>query len=648
MKKIIQLLVSLFVFSSIMLYVPFEHASDEHDHGVFNVVHVYAWGPGDIYGSCPNCPAGSLAVMDAFNPDCTNVGRLFVMCSNCGYGTDIYLPALGHDYNSSMTSQPTCTSNGTRVYTCTRCSSSYSESVSALGHSYNTVISKQATCLQAGEQISTCTRCGNSTSSVIPALGHSYSTTVTRQATCTQTGIESSRCDRCGDSFETVIGALGHNFVTTVTKAPTCTQTGIETTSCTRCDEKQNKTLKALGHNYKEEIVEPTCTEDGSNKKTCTRCNDTVTEVLKALGHDFGEETITKKATCEEDGLKESTCKRCNEKVDTVIPKLGHKYPEQWTIEKETGYFSEGLQSKTCSVCNNRIEEVIPRKDSTPLVLGGTGIAAVLGGIGLFFIKKKGIVDAGKVVKNVVEDTKEAFKPSFEDKTVVICGENEKYIDALKARHYLKVSTCSLEELKDSVVENEPDIYIVDIQDEEELNSVLELKEDEEIKETSLGLILPKKLIEDNKEKLESLRKDKQLVNYIDNEKSTYDLMVKLILPVLKPDFKSDESLENIGAIADVLGIPGISNVINVFVSGRDIKATLEEGELGVSGSATIISDIASILGYDTVSSVAGLVDDIDSIKEAINKEAGSNEVKGAYDAGKDIIEVVSDVINKD
>nr|MCR4856013.1 hypothetical protein [Erysipelotrichaceae bacterium] len=95
-------------------------------------------------------------------------------------------------------------------------------------------------------------------------------------------------------------------------------------------------------------------------------------------------------------------------------------------------------------------------------------------------------------------------------------------------------------------------------------------------------------------------------------------------------------------------GIPGISSLIDVYLSGRDIKATLESEEIGVSETATIISDIASILGLDTLGSVAGLVGDVDSIKAALDKEAGANEKKSGIDGAKDIVEVVSDVINKD
>ena len=59
------------------------------------------------------------------------------------------------------------------------------------------------------------------------------------------------------------------------------------------------------------------------------------------------------------------------------------------------------------------------------------------------------------------------------------------------------------------------------------------------------------------------------------------------------------------------------------------------------------IGDIASILGFDTVESVAGLVSDVDSIATALDKETGAYEKKEGVSAGQDIIEVVSDLIDK-
>ena len=57
---------------------------------------------------------------------------------------------------------------------------------------------------------------------------------------------------------------------------------------------------------------------------------------------------------------------------------------------------------------------------------------------------------------------------------------------------------------------------------------------------------------------------------------------------------------------------------------------------------------LASILGFDKVASVAGLVDDIDSIKAAMGKESGVHEKSAGIEGAKDIVDVVSDIVKKD
>ena len=267
-----------------------------------------------------------------------------------------------------------------------------------------------------------------------------------------------------------------------------------------------------------------------------------------------------------------------------------------------------------------------------------------------------------------IEDVKEKFEPSFEDKSVLISSKYDDLVSALKDKKFLEVTTCEGSEILEKYGEVEPDILITDVLSVDSLDALLEKmekkeeeetaekseeasEEEEEVKDLSkaaIGIVTIDELLESQKDRLNALVKEKKIVNYVTYGTEKNEMLVKLILPILKPDIKSDESLENIGSIADALGIPGISTLINVFVSGRDIKSTLEEGELGVSGTATIIADMASILGLEKVESVAGLVDDVDSIKAALDKETGAYERKGAIDGAKDIVEVVSDIVSKE
>ena len=278
------------------------------------------------------------------------------------------------------------------------------------------------------------------------------------------------------------------------------------------------------------------------------------------------------------------------------------------------------------------------------LIGASAGLLASGGGVYAWSWSKKRKAKDLKKVKKQLE--KERPSLQVEDKSVVISSKNEKLIKALKARPYLAVKTCEMDAIEEAIEENEPNILICDLNSEEQLDELL-AKKDEKFAKVPLGLNVSDDLLPTIKARLESLKDDKTVAGFVPFSAETYEALVRLILPILKPDLKSDESLSNIGQIADLLGIPGISTAIDLYTTGRDIKNNLEESELGVSQGAAIIGDIASIMGLDKVASIAGLVDSVDSIKSALDKDAGANEAKWAISAGKDIVDVVKDLSDK-
>ncbi|MBQ1306897.1 MAG: hypothetical protein II004_04800 [Erysipelotrichaceae bacterium] len=510
-----------------------------------------------------------------------------------------------------------------------------------------------STCTTEGQFIARCSNCGEMTAGETPPLGHDYEDEIIKSPTCTAKGSMRRVCRRCGYSVTEDIAELGHNYKLAEDVEATCEEDGHKSYVCRRCNRSYTKEIAALGHDIDYEEKEATCTEDGYRKGTCKRCGMTVDEIYPALGHDL-EYEILKQPTCEEEGERKLTCKRCLETWTEKILPAGHKYPKEWTLIKEATYTDEGLETKTCFYCGHVLEHILERKNPAPIIIGGTAsTAAVAGGLWMFLKKRR----AAKLAKKAI---KELGKPSFEDRTIVISSEDEKLRELLKSKHFLAISSCDFEELEKTVEDNGPDLVIIDIPTKKKLKeldkkrqAVPKQTEGEEEKtnplaETSFAYLCPQKFIDKYRDELETLKKDKNIVDYglIDDDPNTN--LVKLVLPVLKPKLKSDAALDNIGMIADALGIPYVSTIISTYESGKDIKSTIEEGELNVSSIATVISDLASILGMDTVASVAGLVDDVNSVKDALDEEAGAHEVKGAHSAVKDIVEVVADLADKD
>lgn len=602
-RNIIKLFILLMTFTAFSYAIYFE--KDKEEEHVFHV-HVYEVSAETVNEKCPIC-GNTLSIEAITNaPTCTNPGSGTGFCPTDGVeNIPITIQPLGHDYVDEVTAEATCTSNGEVYHQCTRC-----------GDSYRTAIA---------------------------ATGHSYKESVISQATCTAAGLLSYECSRCGDSYTKETAALGHNYKSKVTKEATCTEDGIRTYTCSRCNDKYTKKIEALGHDVEYEELEPTCTEAGYKKGVCKRCGEETNEVLAALGHDIPEFKTVKEPTCTEDGLTEGTCSRCGETLSNILLRKGHRYPKEWTVEKEPTYFADGLRYKICSECGNRLEEIIPHKDRTPIYAGGGGVA-VLAAAAIFLYARK----AAKLTKKVTEEAvKESIEPEFEDKSILVSSVDESLLKTLKSKKFLEVSTCEKEEIAEQAQEAEADLLIADVDDDESFDRLISLK-DETLQKQNIGIVVGEEYYKENKERLDSFVKDKTIINYVRHNAKDYEILTKLVLPVLKPNLKSDEALANIGAVADALGIPGISSVIDVYVNGRDIKATIEEGELSVSSTATVIGDIASILGLDTVASVAGLVDDVDSIKSAVDKEAGAYERKYGVEGAKDIVDVVSDIISKD
>lgn len=92
-------------------------------------------------------------------------------------------PLCSHRYEAQVLSYASCESDGTTRFTCSLCGESYTQTVPALGHNWNETVTAP-TCTEAGSTVSVCTRCGKTeTSAGKPALGHSY---------------EGGVCVRCG------------------------------------------------------------------------------------------------------------------------------------------------------------------------------------------------------------------------------------------------------------------------------------------------------------------------------------------------------------------------------------------------------------------------------------------------------------------
>ena len=463
-------------------------------------------------------------------------------------------------------------------------------------------------------------------------------------------------CVACSFNDRITINPAPHNYVVAPreSKDATCSEDGIKVSYCSNvnygvaCEHRHQEIIKATGHKYEETIVkQASCSENGLKTFTCSICHDSHDEEIPKLEHDFYEET--RQPTCTEDGYIKKTCSICGQEQTEVLKATGHDYPNEWLITEEAGLFTKGEKSRFCNICHNIETVTISSKYNPGLVIGGAvGSASLVAALAIV-IKKKAAKKVGeKIVEEISEEV--TFEPSFEEKTIVTSLKDTAFYKAMKVQKYLAIIESEYADIGETISENQPNLTIIDISelDINEVKTNIEeiLKENEEAKIT---ILVSDQQAINHKQLLDQMKGDHIIYNY-GLLQSNYNVnLVKLVLPIMKPDLKSDEALENIGMVADVLNIPFVSALINGYISGREIKETIQDNEdgLGIVDKATIISDLASILGLEKISSVAGLVGDVDDIKSSLQAKIGGNEIKTTKEAAEDIIDVVSEIIEK-
>ena len=197
-------------------------------------------------------------------------------------------PTHTHEY-MEMVITPTCTTDGYTMHVCT-CKDWYKDNETpALGHNYEWTITKEPTETEEGVKTGVCTRCGDTITQSIPASNHEHNYIITVvPATCTAGGYTAHKC-ACGNEYtDNETPALGHNYEWETTKQPTCTEKGEKTATCTRCHETKTEEINATGHKFTNYVSDGNATFESDGTKTAY-CNygcgakDTIPDVGSKL-----------------------------------------------------------------------------------------------------------------------------------------------------------------------------------------------------------------------------------------------------------------------------------------------------------------------------------------------------------------------------
>ncbi|MBQ4065643.1 MAG: hypothetical protein IJD10_06045, partial [Clostridia bacterium] len=145
-----------------------------------------------------------MTLLDHINGDC-------ILEPSASPSYKFLLPETGcpHIYETSVTA--TCIRKGYKTTTCIVCGDSKTEAIPALGHDYHSTVT-DATCDVDGKKVTVCSRCGDSETITSPSTGHNYKST-SILATMTTDGEVRSVCEKCGDVKIQVLTAMEKDAV---------------------------------------------------------------------------------------------------------------------------------------------------------------------------------------------------------------------------------------------------------------------------------------------------------------------------------------------------------------------------------------------------------------------------------------------------
>ena len=314
-------------------------------------------------------------------PTCTEAGEMLLTCSVCGATKTEPIPATGHSFYSSWSSDSeyhwhaascghteikdkeehdwkqesfkaaTCTDSGRIGYRCSVCNETKTEIIPATGHTFsaewfsdefthwhaatcdhtdvkgneslhewNEGIEKAPTCTEDGERISTCGVCGKTKTEVLSATGHSY------YSAWSSDDDYHWHASSCG--HDTIKDKDAHLWDSGMVKPASCTAAGSITYKCTVCNATKTEIIPATGHSYSEGW-----TYDAYYHWHAAMCEHTSLVSGKA-SHIWGNGVITKVATCSEPGIMTYTCSVCKEVKTELIPKTDHPFISSWSFDE--------------------------------------------------------------------------------------------------------------------------------------------------------------------------------------------------------------------------------------------------------------------------------------------------------------------------
>ena len=154
--------------------------------------------------------------------------------------------------------------------------------------------------------------------------------------------------------------------------------------------------------------------------------------------------------------------------------------------------------------------------------------------------------------------------------------------------------------------------------------------------------------------RLEELKEQGVVARYAFAEENRFVKMSKLVVPLYKDLMTDADSVESIGIIAEIFGIPAVTEFLEVLATvehGGEIVEVAKDKfsgvDMEVSDGLTVVNAIAEILGIDGIAAASELLEDLGDTKESVTSDE-EGKIHAGYKAGevaKDVGDVIGSIL---
>lgn len=212
----------------------------------------------------------------------------------------------------------------------------------------------------------------------------------------------------------------------------------------------------------------------------------------------------------------------------------------------------------------------------------------------------------------------------FEPKSVVTCLRdtlgNRDLVDYFNKKKFIEEKAIGFDkydELEEQLNDEKADLIVLDLNTLEEFEKFKKLSSEKD----GFALIVDDSIYKDIEAELNAIKEEKKITGFVPETAKKEAKLIKLVLPLFKPEINGENAAEVIGSVADALGIPYVSDILDAAMNGKEVIETIKEGDMDAVDKANVIGGIASILGFDSVQEITDIIDKVSMAKSVVNHE---------------------------